>query len=175
MTLAISKSKNSTTYYVKQSLYNDGKITSRIVERLGSYSELEERFGKQDTLQKARQYIKELTIRAKDEERIIAVKYSTGELIEKDRRRLFSIGYIFLQKIYHELGLHKICSTIADRHKFEYNLNTVMSRLIYGRILFPASKLATFELSQKLIEPLLFDLHHVYRSLDVIEEEMDFI
>jgi len=175
MTISASKSKNSTTYYIKQSLYNQGRVTSKIVERLGSIEELEKRFGNQDTLQKAREYAKDLAAKEKEKGSDIKVRYSASKLIEKGERRVFNVGYIFLQKIYHELGIHKICCKIEERHKFDFNLDSVLSRLLYGRILFPASKLATCELSKKLIEPPKFELQHIYRGLDVIEKEMDFI
>ena len=76
MTLSTSKSKNSTTYYIKQTLYNNGKRTSKIVERLGKYSDLENRFGKQDTLEKAQKYSEELTARDKENRRDIMISYS---------------------------------------------------------------------------------------------------
>lgn len=82
---------------------------------------------------------------------------------------------MFLQKIYHELGLNKICKAITDKYKFEYNLDSILSRLLYGRILFPSSKLSTYELSSKLIEPPDFELHQIYRALEVIAKEADFI
>ena len=48
-------------------------------------------------------------------------------------------------------------------------------RLIYGRILFPSSKLSTYELSSELLEPPDFELHQIYRALEVIAKETDFI
>ena len=54
MMLTTSKSKQSTIYYVTKSLYNGGKRTSKVIERLGSLAELERRFGQTDTIQKAR-------------------------------------------------------------------------------------------------------------------------
>ena len=61
MMLTTSKSKQSTIYYVTKSLYNGGKRTSKVIERLGSLPELERRFGQTDTVQKATEYVKELT------------------------------------------------------------------------------------------------------------------
>jgi len=80
-----------------------------------------------------------------------------------------------LQKIYHELGLNKISSEISDKYKFEYNLDSILSRLLYGRIIFPSSKLSTYELCWELIEPPDFKLHHLYRALEVIAKETDFM
>jgi hypothetical protein len=42
-------------------------------------------------------------------------------------------------------------------------------------VLFPSSKLATHELSKRLLEQPSFDLHQIYRSLEVIAKESDFI
>jgi transposase len=50
-----------------------------------------------------------------------------------------------------------------------------LSRLTYARIIYPGSKLSTYEEVQKFIEPPKFKLHDVYRSLDVIAKEADYI
>jgi transposase len=47
--------------------------------------------------------------------------------------------------------------------------------LIYGRILFPSSKLNTFQESKKLLEQPDFEIHQVYRALEVISKETDLI
>ena len=69
----------------------------------------------------------------------------------------------------------KLCKEISRRHSFEYDLNSILSRLLYGRILFPSSKLSTFQQSQKLLEQPDFELHDVYRALSVLAQESDFI
>lgn len=175
MMLATSKSKNTTLYYVTKSIYNSGKRTSKVIERLGTLPELEKRFGEQNTLQKVREYVNELTQKEKEGRREINVKYSPVKQIAKGERHLFSAGYLFLQKIYYELRLDKICRKIEDKYNFDFDLNAVLSRLVYGRIIFPASKLATLELSKKFIEQPTFDIQHIYRGLEVLAKENDFI
>lgn len=49
----------------------------------------------------------------------------------------------------------------------------MLSRLIYGRILFPSSKLSCYEQSTKLYEQPDFELQHIYRALDVLAKESD--
>ena len=71
--------------------------------------------------------------------------------------------------------LNDICKDISQKYKFEYDLNNILSRLVYGRVIFPASKLATNDLSKKFIEQPNFELQHIYRSLEVISKETDFI
>ncbi|MEG1059794.1 MAG: hypothetical protein RSE57_06470 [Clostridia bacterium] len=47
--------------------------------------------------------------------------------------------------------------------------------MLYSRIIFPASKLATYELSKKFVEQPNFELHHIYRALEVIANEQEYI
>jgi transposase len=176
MRLQISKSTNSASFYVVKSVYEKGKRTNKIVEKLGTYEELKARLNDVDPYEWAKEYVAKLTRLEKEgaEPDVIAT-YSPSKLIEKDVRHTFNGGYLFLQQIYYELGLPKICGRITEKHKFDFNLDSILSRLVYGRILFPASKLSTYELSSKLIEPPDFELHHIYRALEVIAKETDFI
>lgn len=84
-------------------------------------------------------------------------------------------GYLFLQDIFHSLKLDKICRDIQDEYKFEYDLADILSRLIYSRIIYPSSKLSAFEDSKSFIEQPTFELHDIYRSLDVLAEKCDAI
>src|SRR5690606_3215829 len=105
----------------------------------------------------------------------VMVQYSPTKLIAKDKQLSFNGGYLFLQKIYHDLKLHDICKEISKRYKFTCNLDSILSRLLYGRIILPPSKLATYDLSSRVIEQPDFDIQHMYRALDVISKETDFI
>ena len=176
MRLQISKSKNSASFYVVKSIYLDGKRTNKIAEKLGTYEELKENLNNRDPYEWAKEYVENLNRLEKDNKQPdVIAKYSPSKIIEKGSRRSFNGGYLFLEQIYHQLGLNKICKQISDKYKFNYDLNSILSRLIYGRIIFPASKLATNELSKKFIEQPNFDLHHIYRALEVISKESDYI
>lgn len=73
------------------------------------------------------------------------------------------------------MGLHNICKDITKKYKFTFDLNSILSRLIYSRVIYPASKLATTELSKRFIEQPNFQIQHVYRALEIISKEADFI
>lgn len=177
MRLNVTKSKNAASLYVIKSVYNPKTQSnySKIVEKLGTEAELREKLNGADPYEWAKEYIKELNKKEKEEKREVLVKYSPSKLVDKDEQRSFNGGYLFLQKIYHELKLDKICKEVSQKYKFEYDLSSILSRLIYGRVIFPSSKLATSELSKKFIEQPNFDLHQIYRALEVLTKESDFI
>lgn len=175
MRLQISKSKNASSLYVIKTIYLNGKEKTQIVEKLGTIAELEKKLDGQDPIEWARNYIDELNKKEKEENREVIVKYAQSKIIPKDKQRSFNGGYLFLQKIYHELKLDKICKDISRKFKFDYDLDSILSRLLYGRVIFPSSKLATYDLSKKFIEQPNFDLHKIYRALDVLAKETDFI
>lgn len=170
-----SRSKNSTSLSIIKSTYENGKRSSKVVERLGNLEEIALAHPGIDPYLWADARAEELTRQEGEGKRQVLVAYSTSKQIAKGEGRLFEGGYLFLQRVYHDLGLDRICADIASRHKFTYDLSSVLSRLIYGRILDPASKLSTYEFSKTLLEPQAGDLQHVYRALDVIAEEDDFI
>lgn len=175
MRLNIVKSKNAQSLYVIRSTYENGRHSSKIVEKLGTYDELLKKLNGNDPIAWAKAYIAELNTIEKAENREVIVKYSPSKIISKDQQHSFNGGYLFLQQIYHELNLHKVCAEISKKYKFTFDLDAVLSRLLYGRVLFPSSKLATYQHSSKFIEQHNFDLQHVYRALEVISKEMDFI
>lgn len=175
MRLQISKSKNASSLYVTKSIYVNGVSTSKVVEKLGTYDELKEKLNGEDPIEWAKAYVAELTRKEKEEKREVMVRYSPAKQIDKDEQKTFNGGYLFLQQIYHQLGLSKISKVISDKYKFTYNLDSVLSRLVYSRIIFPASKLATCEQSRLFMEQPEFELQHVYRSLEVLAKESDYI
>ena len=56
MRIMSSPSKNAISYYVIKSIRVDGKNISKIVEKLGTISDIKKRAGNQDPLQWAKQY-----------------------------------------------------------------------------------------------------------------------
>jgi Transposase len=175
MTLSKSVSKNATSLYVTKSMRVNGITTSKVIEKLGTVAELEKKLNGRDPIEWAEEYVKELTLKDQEGRREVIVKYSPAEIIEKDKQRLYSGGYLFLQRIYYELGIDKICKKLTEKRRFDFDIDSILSRLIYGRIIFPSSKLATYELSKKFFEQPNFDIQHIYRALEVIGEDMDFI
>lgn len=175
MRLKVSKSKNSASFYVTKTVYVNGKERTITVEKLGTEKELREKLGGQDPYEWAKAYIAELNEKEKENNLEIIARYSSSKLIKKDIQRSYNGGYLFLQDIYYGLKLNNICKTISSKYKFTYDLNNILSNLIYGRIIYPASKKKTTELAENFIEQPNFELHQVYRALEILAKESDYI
>ena len=176
MKLTVSKSKNSASFYVQKTIRKpNGSVTTVTVEKLGNLTEVTTKAGGKDPYVWAQEYVNELNRREYDEKKEIIVSYSPSKLLKKGEQKCFNCGYLFLQRIYHHLGLDQICKEISSRHSFEYDLNDILSKLIYTRILFPASKHSSHRLASRFLEQPSFELHDIYRALSVLADENDFI
>ena len=156
---------------------NGKKRTTKIVARLGKMSELmaQMNMSRDEVIAWAKEKAKQMTEEEKAENEKISVDYHPDLRIEKGADRLFGSGYLFLQSLYYSLRLDNTCRTIRNRHKFQYDLNAILSNLIYARILEPGSKQASYKYCQSLLEAPKYEPHDVYRALSVLAEEMDYI
>lgn len=176
MRLKVVKSKNAASFYVQKTVYIDGKQKTVMVEKLGTYASLLEKLNGKDPYEWAKEYIEMLNKKEREKKPIdIQLTLSSGKKINYGQERLFNGGFLFLNQIYKQLGLNKLCKSISKDYKFKYDLDNILSRLIFSRIIYPDSKLATYELSKKFIEKPNFELQHIYRALNVLEKASDLI
>lgn len=150
------------------------KTTTKTVEKIGTYDEIKKICGDMDPLDWAKEYAAKRTAEEKAHKQDIIMRYSSSALIDKNVRRSCNAGYLFLQDIHYSLGLDKICNSISEKYKFDYDLNDILSMLVYSRIIAPGSKLSSLENAQKFLEQPKCELHQVYRALEVIAKENDF-
>ena len=175
MRLRISKSKNVKIFYVIKTIYVDGHQKTKTVERLGTEKEILEKSNGLSAEEWSKKYIENLNLNEKQNKIKIVKDFSNFKQLPLNVKSSFNGGYLFLQKIYKELKLDKICKQISKKYKFEYDLDSILSRLIYTRILEPSSKLSSFESSKNFLEQPNFELQHIYRALEVIANETEFI
>lgn len=175
MRLKITKSKNAASLYVIKDVIRNGKRTTKIVEKLGTLEELKKKLKNEDPIEWSKKYIKRLNDQEKINTRKIIIEKSQNKLIEREKQTLYNCGYLFLEKIYYKLQLNNICEKISKKYQFKFDLNSILSNLIYTRIIEPSSKLSSFEASKKFIEQPNYELHDIYRALEVISKETEFI
>ena len=151
MKVSVSKSKNTTIYYLSKSVRIGNRTTTKTIERIGTYEEIKAKCGDIEPLEWAKQYAARRSAEEKAAKKDVLIKFSSTARIKKDARRSANIGYLFLQDIYYDLGIDKICRDISDKYKFEYDLNGILSMLLYSRIIFPGSKKSSLELSGRFL------------------------
>lgn len=88
-----------------------------------------------------------------------------------------NLGYIFLDKLYNELGINQVLSLEKSRTKINYDLNGLTKLLVLNRILDPDSKRGTFDNKDSYLFPIVDsnDINQIYRSLDVLDKKCEAI
>lgn len=180
MNLHISKSKNAESFYIAKSYVKEnGSTSSTIVRKLGTLEQLIVEHGptRDDVLAWAKNEVKMETEKYKKEKetKSVQITFRADRQLDYDKQSFYRGGYLFLQSIYYGLQLNKTCRKLRDKYKFKYDINAILSDLIYARILEPASKRSSFKTASEFLEKPTYELHDVYRALDVLGTECDFI
>lgn len=174
MRLGISKSKNTVNYYIIKDYTKNGKRSTKHVERIGNLEEVKQKAGNQDYKEWLKEYVKKYNEEHCKKE-IITIKKNNKKIIDLNVNNKFNVGYLFLQNLYNKLKINDICNEIQEKYKIQFNLNEILSYLVYARIIYPSSKLETFKQCQNFIEQPKFKLHDEYRALSYIAKNMDYI
>ena len=177
--IKISSSKNSKSYSIIEDYHRNGKRTTKIVDYIGNYNTVLELAQKENI--DVSTYLNNYLNRYKKEhqivqepEEVIIKKYS-NKLIPKNVINKYNIGYLFLKDIYYSLKIDKIVNDISKNYKFKFDLNEVLSNLVFSRIIYPSSKLKTFELSKNFIETPKYNLENIYRGLTYLNNNLDYL
>ncbi len=180
MKVNTSKSKNAESFYIKQSFIDgNGKSTSRTIRKLGTLNELLVEHGptRDDVMAWAKEQARIETEKYELEKETLSIPvvFHPNRKIPHGERRCFDGGYLFLQTIYYELGMDRICRKIRNRHHYGYDLNAILSDLIYTRVLEPGSKRSSYTAAKKFLEPPAYEQHDIYRALSVLASECGLI
>ena len=180
MNLHITKSKNAESFYICRSYAKDnGSTTSTIVRKLGTLENLLIEHGptRDDVIAWAKNEVKAETEKYKKEKeaKTLLIPFHTDRPLDYDKQVFFRGGYLFPQSVYYQLQMNKVCRKLKQKYKFKYDINAILSDLIYTRILDPCSKRSSFRTAHEFLEKPSYELHDVYRALDVLGSECDLI
>ena len=180
MRVITSKSKNAESFYISKGYVNDkGVSTSVIVRKLGTLKELLPEHGptRDDVMAWAKQEARLETLKYKQEleEKRIKLTFHADRQLDYGRQTFYRGGYLFLQSIYYQMQMNKICRKLKQKYMFKYDINAILSDLIYARILEPCSKRSSYKVASEFLESPSYELHDVYRALDVLGAECDMI
>ena len=180
MRVTTSKSKNAESFYISKGYVNDkGVSTSVIIRKLGTLKELLPEHGptRNDVMAWAKEQARLETLKYKQEkeEKQIKLTFHADRQLDYDKQIFFRGGYLFLQSVYYQLQMNTICRKLKQKYKFKYDINAILSDLIYARILEPCSKRSSYKVASEFLEKPSYELHDVYRALDVLGAESDLI
>ena len=119
--------------------------------------------------------IETLKYKKEQQAKAVQITFHSDQKLDYDQQVFYRGGYLFPQSFYYRLQLDKTCRKLRDKYRFKYNINAVLSDLIYARILEPASKRSSYKTASEFLEKPSYQLHDIYRALDVLGKEADFI
>ena len=168
MKVTTSKSKNSESFYIAKSFIdNKGKSTSVNVRKLGTLKELLAEHGptRDDVMEWAKEEARIETFKYKKEQQAKAVQitFHSDQKLDYGQQVFYRGGYLFPQTFYYRLQLDKICRRLRDKHSFKYDINAVLSDLIYARILEPASKRSSYKTASEFLEKPSYRLLRLHK------------
>lgn len=147
-----------------------GKNRNKLVQRIGYLDVLQAEFD--DPIAHFKAEAIRLTALEKQDSSL-SLKFDIHKKLPSNFQNTKNLGYIFLQTIYYSLGLDDFFSRKQRQLNVHYNLNNIMRLLTYSRILFPASKAATFDSSSIFFESFASSLDSVYDSLSRVSAWKD--
>lgn len=177
MKLSYNRNSKNPIYYISQSIRNGKKTTSFNVCKIGKHSELLAQ-GIENPLEYAKNQVKKYNNSLLEEKVSYSIDINFEEKVspsvENTSKSLSSnIGYFYLQHFYSKLKIKNLLNDISKDRKFNFNLNDITRFLVFDRILYPKSKLATVNNLNFYYEKPEFSHQNVLRAMDVLSDNYD--
>ncbi len=160
------------SYYEPSSVKGEkGKVRQRMVESLGSLDELKKLYD--DPVAHFQDVAKERSSEKKKSAQA-SVTLDLDSTLRVGDDELKNVGYGILKDLYLQLELDKFWKKYAPKGKAVYDPEAVFRLLVISRILFPASKKATYENRGVYFGGMGdFSLDDVYHSLSLFPRCQD--
>ena len=164
MFLKKNSCKNGRIFLTFTQGYRDefGKTKHKTIEKIGYLDELEKQYDDPIT------YFKNL---AKEKSKEQITEYTIKNLNCKEiemNSNPKNLGYAVLKKVYNELGIKEILEEVTHTSKIQFDLNDLLSFLVFMRVLKPGSKKNAYNNKDLLFEKCDFSLDDIYRSLTIL-------
>lgn len=177
MKLSYNRNSKNPIYYISQSIRNGKKTTSFNVCKIGKHSELLAQ-GIENPLEYAKSQVEKYNNSLLEEKVSYSIDINFEEKVspsvENTSKSLSSnIGYFYLQYFYSKLKIKNLLNDISKDRKFNFNLNDITRFLVFDRILYPKSKLATVNNLNFYYEKPEFSHQNVLRAMDVLSDNYD--
>lgn len=168
MFLKQSKSHNKIYLSFVQGYRDEsGKIKHKTIKKLGFLDDLKKEY--EDPISHFKKIAKQ---KSDDEIREYTIKNLNTKLIDNvDSRK--NLGYVILKYIYNELNIPSFFKDKNKKLNVEYSLNDIFKLLVFSRILYPNSKLATYNNKNIFFDTFEFSKDDMYHSFDYFSSYKD--
>ncbi len=168
MFLKVITKKGVPRLYLYESYYKNGKSTQRCVECLGRLDELKKQFD--DPVSHFKKVAEQRT-EEKKASRKTSVTIDLASSMDMGEDNLKNVGYAVLKELYKQLELDRFWKGILKKTSIQYDLEAIFRLLVFSRILYPASKMDTFNNKEVYFESFDgFALNDVYKALDLFDQ-----
>ena len=174
--LTVTKSKSDKYYYAQMSVRDKKGVHSETIKKIGKHSELLKITDDPEAYALAE--VKRLDEEYKNARAPLNYAVDFSKKIEESggsvpKSTIRNTGYFFLQYILNRLELRKYFSGLSAESKVQYDAYTVFRFLTYDRILFPGSKLKTWNHLANYYENPEIGYYDILRFMDVLAGDFD--
>ena len=145
----------------------DGKIKHKTIQKLGYLDDLKKEFD--DPISHFKEIAKQ---KSSEEVKAYTIKNLNTKIID-DGDSKKNLGYSILKSIYNELDISSFLDKKNKKLKVNYSLDDIFKLLVFSRILFPNSKLSTYNNRDVFFEKFDFSQDDMYRSFDYFSSYKD--
>jgi transposase len=139
-----------------------GKPKSKSVKKIGYVDELLAEYD--DPIAYFTEVAETMTAEAA-KEKTVTFQIESEALVERDASNRKNYGHIVFSKIYHELEIDRFLDNKRRHENFKYNSESIMRLLLFGRLLYPRSKLGTYEIRDRFFDNFKFTIDDIYECL----------
>lgn len=147
----------------------EGKSRTKTIKSFGYVDEFEKDYI--NPIEYFEGVVRKMNDDAQNNDESINIKLNESLVIGSSNRKNF--GYAVLSHIYHQLELDDFIKNRQRSKNFQFDGNSILRLLLFGRILTPGSKKSTYERKEEYFEKFDFELHDVYRFLSFLITKKD--
>lgn len=164
----INTNQKHSLYLVESYRDKEGKPKHRTIKNYGILEDLERE--NPNILEELREEAKRLT----KDKKLDTIQTVDIDFDKLQTKSLINYGYVFLERIYKQIGISNFMKAYQENKKCRYNLDDILKLLIFSRCLNPSSKKKTYEnKGNYFFEFSDFKLEDIYKSLDYLADIKD--
>lgn len=156
---------------IKEKYRADGKVKEKTILNIGYLSEVDPSI--KNPIAYYKDMAKKMTIEKKEANATETLTIDMNEKCSMNDDDIYDIGYMFPMAEYYRLGIHDTIRKLNRKRGNDFSVEAIARLLVTARITDPASKLKTFDHSDRMFERTNFEIHHVYRALSHLSEDTE--